>query len=159
MAFEKDIHLFLEGDQPGYHRVVVGPGPALNSLRNTYGDKEDVHFIGPVPNEQVPSFFMYARLSFFPSSFDTFGLTIIESAACGTPVVAYHVPGPKDVIKDDVMGIIVKKGHPLFEGLSRALDIDRIECSEYTRKKYSWKKSAKKILENLYPIKWGKDKD
>ena len=159
VAFEKDIHLFLEGDQPGYHRVVVGPGPALNSLRNTYGDKEDVHFIGPVPNEQVPSFFMYARLSFFPSSFDTFGLTIIESAACGTPVVAYHVPGPKDVIKDDVMGIIVKKGRPLFEGLSRALDIDRIECSEYTRKKYSWKKSAKKILENLYPIKWGKDKD
>jgi len=159
VAFEKDIHLFLAGEHPEYHRVVVGQGPALNALRNEYGTGQNIHFMGPVPNEDVPNFFMHARLSFFPSSFDTFGLTIIESAACGTPVVAYHVPGPKDVIKEGVMGIMVKEGRSLFQGLSRALEIDRLECSEYTRKKYSWKKSAKKILENLYPIKWEKNKN
>lgn len=154
VAFEKDIHLFLEGDHPEYHRVVAGPGPALNSLENEYGANDDIHFIGPVPNEEAPSYFMYARLSFFPSSFDTFGLTIIESAACGTPVVAFDVPGPRDVIKDGVIGIKIRSGNSLFDGLGPALEIDRIACSEYTRKKYSWKKSAKKVLENLGPIKW-----
>jgi glycosyltransferase involved in cell wall biosynthesis len=157
VAYEKDIHLFLEGEYPEYHRVVAGPGPALNRLSKTYGDNENIHFIGPVPNENVPNFFMYARLSLFPSSFDTFGLTIIESAACGTPVVAYDVPGPQDVIKNGTMGITVKTGNDLYDGLSKALEIDRIACSEYTRQKYSWKKSAKKTLENLYPIKWKKD--
>ena len=157
VAFEKDIHLFLEGDHPEFHRVVAGQGPALNSLRKDYGENRDIHFIGPVPNEHVPEYFMFARLSFFPSSFDTFGLTIIESAACGTPVVAYDVPGPKDVIKNGVMGITVQKDDSLFSGLWKALEIDRIKCSEYTREHFSWKKSAKKILENLYPIKWGKD--
>jgi glycosyltransferase involved in cell wall biosynthesis len=157
IAYEKDIHLFLEGEYPEYHRVVVGQGPALNTLTKNYGGKAGIHFLGPVPNEQVPNFFMYARLSFFPSSFDTFGLTIIESAACGTPVVAFKVPGPQDVIKQGVMGIVVKKDKNLFHGLSKALEIDRIECSKYTRKAFSWKKSAKRVLENLYPIKWNDD--
>jgi glycosyltransferase involved in cell wall biosynthesis len=156
VAFEKDIHLFLKGEYPDYHRVVAGPGPALNSLRREYGNNQHIHFIGAVPNENVPNYFMYARLSFFPSSFDTFGLTIIESAACGTPVVAYKVPGPKDVIKNGIMGITVQKENTLFDSLDKALEIDRLACSEYTRKKFSWKKSTKKILENLYPIKWGK---
>jgi glycosyltransferase involved in cell wall biosynthesis len=159
VAFEKDIHLFLEGDYPEYHRVVAGLGPALKNLSRTYGDKNDIHFIGPIPNENVPNFYMHARLSFFPSSFDTFGLTIIESAACGTPVVAFDVAGPRDVIKQGVMGITVKTGNDLYDGLSIALGIDRTACSEYTRKKYSWKKAAKKTLENLYPIKWKKNKD
>lgn len=157
VAFEKDIHLFLEGEHPDYHRVVAGQGPALNNLRKNYGENENIHFLGPIPNENVPQFFMYARLSFFPSSFDTFGLTIIESAACGTPVVAYEVAGPKDVIKNGVMGITVKKDKNLFKGLSQALEIDQILCSEYTRQHFSWKKSTKKILNNLYPIKWVKD--
>jgi glycosyltransferase involved in cell wall biosynthesis len=154
VAFEKDIHFFLEGDQPDYHRGVAGPGPALSSLEKDYGADDSIHFIGPVPNEQAPNYFMHARLSFFPSSFDTFGLTIIESAACGTPVVAFDVPGPKDVLKDGVMGIKVQPGESLFSGLPAALEIDPIACSEYTRKKYSWKKSAKKVLENLCPIEW-----
>lgn len=155
VAFEKDIHLFLEGSYPAYHRVVAGSGPALHSLRKSY-DKNNIHFIGSIPNEYVPGYFMYARLSFFPSSFDTFGLTIIESAACGTPVVAFDVPGPQDVIKYGVMGITIPKDCcSLFEGLSKALDIDRSACADYTRKHFSWKKTTKKILNNLYPIKWG----
>lgn len=158
VAYEKDIHLFLGGTHPEYHRVVAGPGPALKDLSKTYGQNNNIHFIGPIPNENVPDYFMYARLSFFPSSFDTFGLTIIESAACGTPVVAFDAPGPRDVIKQGVMGITVKPGSDIFDGLSAALEIDRVTCSEYTMKKFSWKKAAKKTLENLYPIKWKKSK-
>jgi glycosyltransferase involved in cell wall biosynthesis len=136
---------------------VAGQGPALNSLEKKFGDNVNIHFLGPIPNEKVPQFYMYAKLSFFPSSFDTFGLTIIESAACGTPVVAFEVPGPKDVIKNGIMGVTVKKGKDLFKGLSKALEIDQVLCSEYTRQQYSWKKSTKKILNNLYPIKWAKE--
>ena len=154
VAFEKDIHLFLEGKYPDYHRVIAGPGIALNSLKRKYGKDKYIHFTGPISRENVPKFFMFSRLSFFPSSFDTFGITIIESASCGTPVVGFDVPGPKDVIKQDVMGIIVPKGKNIFDGLDRALKIDRKKCSEYTRGNYSWEKSVDGLLDNLYQINW-----
>ena len=38
----------------------------------------------------------------FPSRTDTFGLVMIEALACGTPVAAYPVPGPLDVLDDEV---------------------------------------------------------
>ena len=154
VAFEKDIHIFLEGQYPNYHRVVAGPGVALNSLKRKYGKDKNIHFTGPISRDDVPNFFMFSRLSFFPSSFDTFGITIIESAACGTPVVGFDVPGPKDVIKQDVMGIVVPKEKNIFDGLDKALKIDRKKCSEYTRENYSWEKSTEGLLNNLYQINW-----
>lgn len=155
VAFEKDIQLFLEGDYPDYHRVVAGDGAALSSLKKEFGEKEGVHFVGSIAREKVPGYFMYARLNIFPSSFDTFGITIIESAACGTPVIAFDVPGPKDVIKPGVMGVVLPQGKNLFEDLDKALKINRKKCSSYTRENFSWGKSTEKLLENLYPIKWG----
>lgn len=156
VAFEKDIHLCLEGDYPEYHRVVAGEGAALTSLKKKYGGNKNIHFIGAIPHDEVPQYFMFARISMFPSSFDTFGITIIESAACGTPVIGFDVPGPKDVIKPGIMGVIIPKGKNLFSGLEDALSIDRQKCSEYTKNNFSWNKSAKGVIENLYPIKWGK---
>ena len=156
VAYEKDIQLFLEGDYPDYHRVVVGDGPAKDELAGKYGGKENVHFLGKKPRGDCPNYFMYAEVTFFPSSFDTFGNTIIESTACGTPVVGFNVQGPKDVIKPGVMGVIVPQDGNLFDGLSMALEIDMEECSRYTHENFSWEKAAKELVKNLYPIKWRK---
>jgi glycosyltransferase involved in cell wall biosynthesis len=155
-GFEKEIHLFLEGSYPDYHRVVAGDGAALKSLKQEFGKDNNIHFIGAVPHDKVPEHFMYARLSAFPSSFDTFGITIIESAACGTPVIGFDVAGPKDVIKRGVMGVVISKDKKLLDGLEEALAIDRVKCSEYTKQNFSWEKSAEGVVENLYPVKWGK---
>lgn len=153
-AFEKDIQLFLEREYPDYHRVVAGDGPALGTLKKQYGGTEGVHFVGAVPRQLVPNYFMYASISIFPSSFDTFGITIVESAACGTPVIGFDVSGPRDVIKEGVMGVIVPKDRGILTGLDGALKISREECSNYTRENFTWEKSVKKIVENLYPIKY-----
>ncbi len=156
VAYEKDIQLFLEGDLPGYHRVVAGDGPAMEYLKSISKGKKNIHFVGKVDYSKVKNYFQYARVTFFPSSFDTFGQTIVESAACGTPVVGFNVQGPKDVIKRGVMGVIVPSGTSLFSGLSKALRINRKKCSRYTLKSFSWGKATMELLENLYPIKWRK---
>lgn len=156
LAYEKDIHLFLEGDLPNYHRVLIGDGPAMPYLKSLARGKENIHFLGKFDYDRIPPYFMYARLSFFPSSSDTFGQTIVESAASGTPVVAFDVHGPKDVIKKGTMGILVPNGKDLFHGLDAALKIDREKCSEYTHGSFSWEKATKELLKNLYKIKWKK---
>ena len=156
VAYEKDIQLFLTGDHPEYHRVIVGDGPAMEYLKGIAKGKENIHFVGKVPNDQVSSYFQFARVMFFSSSFDTFGQTMIESSACGTPVIGYDVQGPKDVIKKGVTGIILAPGKDMFDALPKALEIDRKKCSEYTQENFSWQKATEELVDNLYRIRWRK---
>ncbi len=63
-----------------------------------------------------------------PRWIEAFGNTVIESLACGTPVVAYDRGGPAEIIEQGVSGILVSEaaGVPgLIEGVRQALSLDR----------------------------------
>ncbi len=94
VAVEKNIGAFLDLDLPG-SKVVVGGGPQLASLRRDY---PAVTFTGPRYGEALARAYAGADVFVFPSLTDTFGLVILESLACGTPVAAFPVTGPKDVL-------------------------------------------------------------
>ena len=79
--------------------MVVGDGPALARLKQRY---PDVHFLGALSGEALAAAYAAADVFVFPSRTDTFGLVMIEALACGTPVAAYPVPGPIDVLDDEV---------------------------------------------------------
>jgi glycosyltransferase involved in cell wall biosynthesis len=94
VAVEKNIGAFLGLDLPGT-KVVVGNGPQLASLQRDY---PDVHFAGVKHGSELSRFYAGADVKVFPSLTDTFGLVLLESLACGTPVAAFPVTGPKDVL-------------------------------------------------------------
>ena len=48
---------------------------------------DDVHFLGFVPEDELPLWYNAARLFAFPSLYEGFGLPVLEAMACGTPVV------------------------------------------------------------------------
>ena len=60
--------------------------------------------------------------SFFPSLTDTFGNVLLEALACGVPVAAYNVMGPKDVVANGSVGFL---GDDLREAALAALELDR----------------------------------
>ncbi len=97
VAVEKNIAAFLAADWPG-SKVVVGDGPALDQLQALF---PDVHFLGSLHGEALASTYAGADISVFASRTDTFGLVIIESLACGTPVAGYPVAGPLDILGED----------------------------------------------------------
>ena len=57
-------------------------------------------FLGPQIGEPLVEAYAASDVFVFPSRTDTFGLVILEALACGTPVAAYPVQGPKDVVGD-----------------------------------------------------------
>ena len=91
VAPEKNLEDFLDLRSAG-SKVVVGEGPALESLRGRY---PDVHFLGAMHGAELTSIYASADLFVFPSRTDTFGLVNIEALASGLPVAAFPVPGPR----------------------------------------------------------------
>ncbi len=74
---------------------MVGPGPAREQLARKY---PDVKFLGPKSGEDLVRAYAASDVTVFPSLTDTFGLVMLESLACGTPVATF----PRDVMLDVV---------------------------------------------------------
>ncbi|MDB5737511.1 MAG: putative glycosyltransferase [Sphingomonas bacterium] len=142
VAVEKNIEAFFALDVPGT-KVVVGEGPALARLRTLY---PQVHFLGKLEGQRLAAAYRGADLLVFPSRTDTFGLVMIEALACGTPVAAFPVPGPLDILTPDV-GIMADE---LADAVRRALPLDRRRCAEAGRC-YSWATCSAQFLAGLAP--------
>ncbi|WP_406678448.1 glycosyltransferase family 4 protein [Moorella sp. ACPs] len=78
---------------------------------------ENVIFLGNVPQKDLPVFYKMAYLTVVPSTYEAFPMVILESYACGTPVVAFDAGGVRDIIEDGIDGWIIQWGDS--EGLTR----------------------------------------
>ena len=144
VAVEKNIEAFLSLDLPGT-KVVVGDGPQRAALERRF---PDAHFLGAKFGEELASAYAEADVFVFPSLTDTFGLVIVEALACGTPVAAYPVTGPKDVIDGAPVGVL---DNDLGAAALAALGIDRAACRRFAEG-FSWRRTAEMLLERLAPI-------
>jgi glycosyltransferase involved in cell wall biosynthesis len=94
VSYEKNLDAFLKLDLPG-SKVVYGVGPLEEALKRRY---PEVHWRGVVPRPELVRIYSAADAFVFPSCSETFGLVMLEAMACGTPVAAFPVPGPLDVV-------------------------------------------------------------
>lgn len=119
VAPEKNVEAFLRLDAPGT-KVVVGDGPALPALRQRF---PDALFLGALQGERLAAAYRGADALVFPSRTDTFGLVMIEALASGTPVAAYPVAGPLDVLGERPEAGALDAD--LGRAIARALRLDR----------------------------------
>jgi glycosyltransferase involved in cell wall biosynthesis len=143
VAIEKNIEAFLTATHPGT-KVIVGDGPALASLKTKYSD---AHFLGPKFGAELAAAYAAADIFVFPSKTDTFGLVMIEALACGTPVAAYPVTGPVDVLTPETGAM----HDDLDQAIAEALTRDRAVCRAYGQG-FTWAKSAYQFLHALVPV-------
>jgi glycosyltransferase involved in cell wall biosynthesis len=146
VAVEKNIGAFLDLDLPG-SKLVVGGGPLLSSLQRRY---PKVRFTGALHGTALARAYAGADVFVFPSLTDTFGLVILEALACGTPVAAYPVTGPMDVLAGSG-GMIGAVDRDLRVAALRALDGDRAACRIHAER-FSWRACAENFLSNLVPL-------
>jgi len=144
VSVEKNIEAFLELDLPG-SRVVAGVGPDLRRLQARY---PDVHFVGVLPRAALARLYASADVFVFPSRTDTFGLVMLEALACGTPVAAFPVPGPLDVVGNSDAAVL---DADLRCAALHALRIDRARCRQYAER-FSWGAAARQFLDLQPPI-------
>jgi glycosyltransferase involved in cell wall biosynthesis len=145
VAIEKNIEAFLTLDLPG-SKVVVGDGPALPALRQKF---PDVTFTGYRENGALARSYAGADVFVFPSRTDTFGLVLLEALAAGTPVAAFPVTGPIDVITDERVGAL---DEDLRAACLKALNCDRSLARRHAEA-WSWDACVAQFRAALVPIK------
>ena len=141
VAVEKNIEAFLALDLPGT-KLVVGDGPSLKPLKAAY---PAVQFLGAKHGEELARLFASADVFVFPSRTDTFGLVLLEALASGTPVAAYPVTGPIDVIGKAPVGVL---DNDLRKAALAALELPRDAARAYAEQ-FSWTKSTEQFLAHL----------
>lgn len=145
VSYEKNLEAFLEADLPGT-KVVYGQGPLLQKLRARH---PEVVWRGVVPRAELAAIYSAADAFVFPSRADTFGLVMLEALACGTPVAAYPVAGPLDVIGASGAGVLHDE---LRIAALRALDIPREQALARARA-FDWATATRQFLQYLVPVK------
>jgi len=76
---------------------------ATPRLRRAYAG---VHWLGCVDRHRLPAIYSAADAFVFPSRTETFGLAMLEALSCGTPLAAYTVDGPTDVLGASDGGVL-----------------------------------------------------
>ena len=144
VAVEKNLEAFLALNVLGI-KIVVGDGPARNKLSAKY---PDVEWRGYLHGEDLADEYASADVFVFPSKTDTFGIVLLEALACGVPVAAYPVAGPKDIVQDGITGSL----HPdLAIAIENCRSIYRADCRRYAELQ-SWNNVGRSFESGLQVI-------
>ncbi len=121
---------------------MIGDGPARAQLERRY---RNARFLGPKMGEDLVRHYAASNVFVFPSKTDTFGLVMLEALACGVPVAAFPVQGPRDVIGGANVAVL---DEDLGEGCRKALNIPRDACRAFALTR-SWRTCTNQFLSNL----------
>jgi teichuronic acid biosynthesis glycosyltransferase TuaC len=108
----KGHHLAIEAlrELPDARLVIAGEGPQraqLERLASDIGVASRVELAGPVPRERMPSLYAAADALVLASRSEGMPNVVLESLACGVPVIAAAVGGIPEVLRDPVAGILM----------------------------------------------------
>lgn len=103
LAVGKNQHQLLEALclLPDVHLALAGAGPLraeLEDLSVALGVRPRVHFVGELPIKRIPIFLAAGDVFAFASTEETFGLSVVEAAIAGVPVIASDIPVLREVL-------------------------------------------------------------
>jgi glycosyltransferase involved in cell wall biosynthesis len=140
--------------------VIAGKGTqqdALTQQASALGIENHVKFLGYLPDEQLPIAYQAADLTIMPSqSLEGFGLVLLESLACGTPVLCTPVGGMPEVLNPFCPDFITESAcemaitERLDDLLTGKIPLpSRLACREYASSRFDWQIIAPQVRDVL----------
>jgi glycosyltransferase involved in cell wall biosynthesis len=152
-ALRSDVHLVIAG----------GAGWKNSEVRPTVEDLglgDQVHFIGYVPEQDLPVLYSLASVFAYPSLAEGFGLPVLEAMQCGTPVLTSNVSALPEVAGEAALLVCPTDSEAIAHGLSCLLEQPALQTAYRRRgyahvKQFSWDRCARETLE-VYQNVYGK---
>ncbi len=109
---------------------------------------DDVEYVGEVTQEEKLKLLAGARATLFPIRWnEPFGLVMIESMACGTPVIAYPEGAAPEVVEDGRIGYLVRSETEMAAAIEKVRDLDRGECRAAVETRFSIERLVREHVE------------
>jgi glycosyltransferase involved in cell wall biosynthesis len=129
-----------------------------NLARTRLGDR--VRFVGLVSPPDLPDHYRGADLLLNPSVSESFGMSLVEAMACGTPVVASRVGGMPEIVDHGRTGVLVEPGDPvaLSDAIAGLLGDEALRasmrgtCRERVTGLFSWDVVARSLAEHYREV-------
>jgi len=143
-TLRKDVHLVVAG----------GAGWLSEDLQPTVqrlGVTEQVHFVGYVPEEDLPALYSLATVFAYPSLYEGFGFPVLEAMQCGVPVLTSNVSALPEVSGDAALFVSPTEVDDIAVGMARLLDDadlrTELRTQGYARAgAFSWERCARETL-------------
>jgi len=138
--------------------VVVGDGPLREHYYKQARGDEDITFVGAVL-EGRPSYYAHSSIYACPTTKASFGITLLESMACATPIVCSDILGFRDVVEHGREALMTHCGDrdALADALVQLLDDEglRIQLGTSGRHhamEYSWPRVTSQVLDVYHAV-------
>jgi glycosyltransferase involved in cell wall biosynthesis len=146
------VEAFLEVAQDDWALLLAGrirPGYRPDFLAN---QDPRVRYLGPISEEEVPVFLRALDLMVSPSSYEGFGLTLIEAMAAGTPVVSINASAIPEVVGSAGVLVPPDDTRALAAAIARVIGDPQARFTMATRgraraSQFSWRDAGKKTLQ------------
>lgn len=162
----KGVDLLLQAfatlDHPAARLMIAGDGDYrehLEELASALGIEGNVRFLGYISAEEKRDLLRRAWSTLFASPKEGWGLTNLESQACGTPVIASNSPGLRESLLPDKTGFLVPHGDTiaLADAMRRVIDAPEIVegmgiAGRRFAERFTWENSALQTLEHLQQV-------
>lgn len=142
--------------------LIVEPGQYSTNDNNNYHEKvmkplldsdKQIIYIGEISCEHKKLWFAHARATLFPIQWgEPFGLVMIESMACGTPVIALNKGSVPEIIADRKTGFVVNTENDMAEAVKRIDSIDPSHCRQHVQNNFSIKRMAEGYSEIYHQV-------
>jgi glycosyltransferase involved in cell wall biosynthesis len=158
MSPDKGAHRAVEVAQEAGEPLKIA-GKMQERLEEEYFDAairphlgEDIEFLGEVSHDEKVDLLQNARVTLFPIKWqEPFGLVMIESMACGTPVIATRWGAVPEVIVDGETGITAAEHTEMAAVIPKADAIDPMACRRYVEERFSAERMLRDY-ENAYSL-------
>jgi glycosyltransferase involved in cell wall biosynthesis len=138
--------------------LIGGKGSLQGQLTeqiNTLGLQDHVRLLGFIPDEQLASYYRASDFSIVPTqALEGFGLIVLESMACGTPVLVTPVGGLPEIVQPFSPELVFENPSPeamaerIGEVLAGRVALPSSEqCREHVEEFYRWERVAQRVLE------------
>jgi glycosyltransferase involved in cell wall biosynthesis len=150
----------VKSHHPDIQLFIAGKGAQQDSLIqqvSALGLENHVKFLGYLPDEQLPIAYQAADLTIMPSqSLEGFGLVLLESLACGTPVLCTPIGGMPEVLNPFVPELITESANEraiaerLTDFITGKMRLpSRLDCREYAAQNFDWQIVAPQVRDLL----------
>jgi len=114
---------------------------------------KNIQYVGNIPYEETYKYYGQAKVTLCPIKWEEpFGLTLIESMAAGTPVIAFDRGSAREVIKDGKTGFLVKNTEEMTKAIKKIDKIKRENCRKWVEEKFTIEKMVENYEKAFYQI-------